>query len=452
MTFLFSADDLMAALGGTMTTAFHANGVSIDTRTLQPGDLFVALQTESGDGHAHVAAALAKGAAGAMVHRQHDMPDDANLVVVGDTLAGLTALGAFARQRFTGAVVAVTGSVGKTTTKEMLRTVLAASGPTHASVASYNNHWGVPLSLARMPPDADYFVVEIGMNHPGEIAPLAELAAPDVAVITGVKPAHIGNMGSLEAIADEKASIALGVLQGGTLVVPAGAALHDRLVAHAHALQVAAFGGDDTQILHEDADGTEVSARVGGQTQRFRIGAPGRHMVDNALAALTAAHALGADVAAGAAALAAFQPVGGRGARRAIMDGAALLLDESYNASGASVRAALAVLKLIPATRRVAVLGDMLELGDYSRVEHEALAAPVRQAADVTYSCGPWMRYMFDALPEAQRGAHAEDSAALAGIVAANVREGDVLLVKGSLGSRMHRVVDALTELRGAGA
>ena len=442
----------MAALGGTMTAPFHASGVSIDTRTLQPGDLFVALQTGNGDGHAHVAAALAKGAAGALVHRQHDMPDDASLVVVGDTLAGLTALGAFARQRFTGAVVAVTGSVGKTTTKEMLRTVLAASGPTHASVASYNNHWGVPLSLARMPPDADYAVLEIGMNHPGEIAPLAELAAPDVAVITGVEPAHIGNMGSLEAIADEKASIAQGVLQGGTLVVPADAALRDRLVAHAHALQVAEFGGGETQILHEDADGTEVSARIGGATQRFRIGAPGRHMVDNALAALTAAHALGADVAAGARALAAFQPVGGRGARRPILDGAALLLDESYNASGASVRAALSVLRLIPATRRVAVLGDMLELGEYSRAEHEALAPPVLQAADVTYSCGPWMRYLFDALPEAQRGAHAEDSAALAGIVAADVREGDVLLVKGSLGSRMHRVVDALTALRGATA
>ena len=449
---LFSSDDLMAALGGTMTAPFHASGVSIDTRTLQPGDLFVALQTETGDGHAHVAAALAKGAAGAMVHRQHDMPDDANLVVVGDTLAGLTALGAFARQRFTGAVVAVTGSVGKTTTKEMLRTVLSASGATHASVASYNNHWGVPLSLARMPPDADYAVLEIGMNHPGEIAPLAELAAPDVAVITGVEPAHIGNMGSLEAIADEKASIAQGVLQGGTLVVPADAALRDRLVAHAHALRVAEFGGDDAQVLHEDANGTEVSARIGGAALRFRIGPPGRRMVGNALAALTAAHALGAHVAAGARALAAFQPVGGRGARRAILAGRALLLDESYNASGASVRAALSVLKLIPATRRVAVLGDMLELGDYSRVEHEALAAPVLQAADVTYSCGPWMRYLFDALPEAQRGAHAEDSAALAGIVAADVREGDVLLVKGSLGSRMHYVVDALTALRGAAA
>ncbi len=210
MSALFTADELAHATGGAMTRPFHATGVSIDTRTIEPGDLFVALHTNTGDGHAHVAEALRRGAAGALVHRQEGAPDDAPLLVVRDTLAALTSLGAHARERFEGAVVAVTGSVGKTTTKEMLRTMLAACGPTHAAHASYNNHWGVPLTLARMPADAAYAVIEIGMNNPGEVAPLAKLAAPDVAVITAVEAAHIGHLGSLDAIADEKAAIMQG--------------------------------------------------------------------------------------------------------------------------------------------------------------------------------------------------------------------------------------------------
>ncbi len=437
---LFTADDLMHASAGTMTVPFHADGVSIDTRTLQPGDLFVALQTDSGDGHAHVADAMAKGAAGAMVHRPHDLPEDANLLVVGDTLAGLTTLGGFGRTRFTGAVVAVTGSVGKTTTKEMLRLVLAASGRTQASVASYNNHWGVPLTLARLPPDDDYAVVEIGMNHPGEIAPLAVLAGPDVAVVTAIEATHIGHLGSLEAIADEKASVAKGVLQGGRVVLPADTPWAQRLAAGACGRRVVWFGAADTgQVSEEDTGSTFVFDGL-----PVRVGAPGRHMVMNACAALTAARELGVDLRAGAAALATFRPSDGRGARRAIMGGRAALLDESYNASGASVRAALAVLKLIPAQRRVAVLGDMLELGEFSRAEHESLAGAVAGSADALYTCGPWMKFLYDATEESRRGAHAADSTALARIVREDVRAGDAVLVKGSLGSRMRVVVDAL--------
>jgi UDP-N-acetylmuramoyl-tripeptide--D-alanyl-D-alanine ligase len=446
---LFSADGLMHALGGTMTRPFHANGVSIDSRTLQAGDLFVALKTETGDGHMHVAAALQKGAAGALVHAVHGLPDDAPLIVVGDTLAGLTALGAYARDRFTGAVAAVTGSVGKTTTKEMLRAILSASGETHAAVASYNNHWGVPLTLARVPPDADYAVIEIGMNHPGEIAPLARLAAPDVAVITAVESAHIGHMGSLEAIAREKASIAQGVLQGGSIVLPADSPLYPVLREQAWELRVLGFGAGAIQSLEADASGSTVSARIGEHTAHFRLNVPGRHMVMNALAALTAAQALGADLQAGCAALGNFQAVGGRGVQRPILAGGALLLDESYNASGASVRAALAVLKLLPARRRIAVLGDMLELGDFSRDEHVALAGAVEDSADLLFACGPWMKALFDAVPNARRGAYAETSAALAPIVADAAREGDALLVKGSLGSRMRVIVQAL-ELAGS--
>ena len=444
MTALFSSDDLSHALGGTMTRPFRATGVSIDTRTLQPGDLFVALQTDHGDGHAHVAHALAHGAAGAMVHRSHDLPDDAPLIVVSDTLAGLTALGAYARERYTGCVIAVTGSVGKTTTKEMLRAILSASGRTHAAASSYNNHWGVPLTLARMPPDGDDTVIEIGMNHPGEIAPLAVLAGPDVAVITNVEAAHIGHMGSLEAIADEKASIARGVLQGGAVVLPEDSPLLARLTERVGALRSAGFGSANLIATGEDAQGTDVTARIGDRVLQFRVGAPGRHMAMNAVAALTAAHAAGADIEAGAARLADFTPLRGRGSRDAILGGAATLIDESYNAASASVRAALSVLALTPARRRVAILGDMLELGDHSRSEHASLAAAVNDSVDIVHTCGPWMKFLHDAVPAFRRGLHAPDSAALARAVPAMVEEGDAILVKGSLGSRMRLVVDAL--------
>ncbi len=423
-----------------MTVPFHADGVSIDTRTLQPGDLFVALQTENGDGHLHVSDALAKGAAGAMVHRPHDLPEDAKLLVVGDTLAGLTTLGAFGRERFTGSVVAITGSVGKTTTKEMLRLMLATSGRTQASVASYNNHWGVPLTLARLPADDDYAVIEIGMNHPGEVAPLSLLAGPDLAIVTSVEAAHIGHMGSLEAIADEKASVAQGVLQGGCVVLPGDSPWAHRLAAGASGRRVVWFSAADISMLAEDDEGSSFVF----DGVKIRLGAAGRHMVMNACAALTASREIGADVKLGAAALEAFRPVGGRGARRGIMGGQATLLDESYNASGASIRAALGVLKLIPAERRVAVLGDMLELGEFARKEHENLAGPVADSVDALYTCGSSMKFLYDATDESRRGAHAADSAALARIVSSDLRPGDAVLVKGSLGSRMRLVVDAI--------
>jgi UDP-N-acetylmuramoyl-tripeptide--D-alanyl-D-alanine ligase len=448
---LFSATELSAALGGTMTRPFAASGVSIDTRTLRPGDLFVALHTETGDGHDHVAAALAQGAAGALVHRRLDLPEGAPLAIIGDTLAGLTALGGFARARFTGHVAAITGSVGKTTTKEMLRLVLAASGRTHAAVASYNNHWGVPLTLARMPPDDDFAIIEIGMNHPGEIAPLATLAAPDVALVTNVEPAHIGHMGSLEAIADEKASIAQGVRQGGTLVLPADSPMLTRLRRVAGATRTVTFGQANLLRVDEDAEGSDIIAEIDGVRLAFRVGAPGRHMAMNAIAALSVAAALHADLAAGAAALAGFTPIGGRGTRRPILNGRATLLDESYNASAASIRAALAVLKLTPATRRVAVLGDMLELGDFSEQEHRQLADTLRRSADILYCCGPWMKFLYHDLPPSHRGAHAACAEALAPIVKTELRDGDAVLVKGSLGSNMRLIVAALIAAEGCG-
>jgi len=449
---LWTADELVAATDGVLRAPFGASGVSIDTRTLAPGDLFVALVGERGDGHAYIADALAKGAAGALVHRlPNDLPADAPLLAVPDTLAALQALAAFARARFTGRLAAITGSVGKTTTKEMLRAILAAQGTVHAAEASHNNHWGVPLTLARMPPDAKAAIIEIGMNHAGEIAPLARLARPHVAVITAIETAHIGHLGSIEAIADEKAAIFEGLERGGIAVLPSDTPLLPRLVEAAGYARVMRFGmvGRARLIaLDADSDGTDVSAWIGGWSNHFRIGAPGRHMLMNALAALAAVEALGFDARRGTKALADFSPLAGRGARRriAVPGGEALLLDESYNASPASVRAALEVLKLQPARRRVAVLGDMLELGDATPGEHAALAGDVAHNADLLLACGPGMRHLFDAVPSRWCGAHAPDSAALAPKVAAAIRPGDAVLVKGSLGSRMRLVVQAIEQ------
>jgi UDP-N-acetylmuramoyl-tripeptide--D-alanyl-D-alanine ligase len=385
-----------------------------------------------------------------MVHR--NVPAVGRLLLVDDTLAGLHRLGGYARERFTGRLVAVTGSVGKTTTKEMLRTILTAFGGTHAAVASYNNQWGLPLTLARMPPDATFCVAEIGMNHAGEIAPLARLARPHVAVITAVENAHVGYLGSIEAIADEKAEILRALEPSGVAVLPADTKLLPRLRAAAGEAQVVTFGASpnsDVRLveLGMDADGSNVAAQVGSQRISFRLNAPGHHMAMNALAAIAAAHHLSnASPHQITRALEAFAPVVGRGARRQITlpGGPALLLDESYNGNPASMRAALAVLRLQPAKRRIAVLGDMLELGDRGRAEHRGLAADVAAAADRLFTCGPLMHDLYSAVPEAIRGAHAPDSATLAAIVARSIAAGDAILIKGSLGSRMKLVVNAL--------
>jgi len=373
---------------------------------------------------------------------------------VDDTLAALHRLGGYARARFSGRLAAVTGSVGKTTTKEMLRTILGAFGRTHAAVASYNNHWGLPLTLARMPPDAEYCVVEIGMNHPGEIAPLARLARPHVAVITSIEKAHIGFLGSIEAIADEKATICQGLQPDGVAVLPADTPLLPRLRAAASAARIVTFGAEPTAdvrlvALTADADGSDVVADVADERIAFRLNAPGRHMAMNALAALAVArHLTGSSGNRIAQALQSFAPIVGRGARRqiAVPGGTALLLDESYNGNPASIRAALAVLRLQPARRRIAVLGDMLELGEVGPAEHRALAADVAAAADHLFACGPLMGELFAATPQPMRGAHTPDSASLAPIVASALAPGDAVLVKGSLGSRMKFVVNALEQ------
>ncbi len=453
MTPLWTASELLEATGGSFDTPFDANGVSIDTRTIASGDLFIALAGESGDGHDHAAEAAARGAAGAMVHR--DVNNLTPRLLVDDTLAGLTRLGAFARARFMGQLVAVTGSVGKTTTKEMLRLALSVFGETHVATASYNNHWGVPLTLARTPREARFCVAEIGMNHVGEILPLADLACPHAAVITTIEAAHIGHLGNLEAIADEKASILQGLDPAGAAVLPMDSAWYPRLRERVGAHATVTFGAaKDADVrladISQGADGSALLIDIRGREFRMRLNAPGRHMAMNALAALAAVVALGLDPALAIRALEGFAPLPGRGAHRRLMlpAGPALLLDESYNANGASMRAALDVLSLQPATRRVAILGDMLELGASGLAEHAALAVDVVRAADLVFTCGPLMRHLFDAIPAAIQGGHAADAAALAPLVMAQVAAGDAILVKGSLGSRMKTIVAALDAAR----
>ncbi|WP_376089617.1 UDP-N-acetylmuramoyl-tripeptide--D-alanyl-D-alanine ligase [Roseomonas sp. CCTCC AB2023176] len=454
---LWDSDALRAATGGTVPDGVAVTGISIDTRSLRPGDLFVALR-DARDGHDFVLAAFAAGAACALVDR--NVAGGPTLRVT-DTLQGLTDLGAAGRARAGARVVAVTGSVGKTSTKEMLAAGLTACGPTHASVASFNNHWGVPVTLARMPADAAFAVIEIGMNTRGEIAPLSRLAHPDVVMITTIAPAHLGRLGSMEAIAEEKADILAGLAPDGTAVFPADNEWSPLLRRRAEAAgaRLLTFG----ESVDADARLTEWTG--GADTQSFRalifgadlhvtLPVPGRHMGLNALAAIVAAGALGADPARFAAGLAAFSALAGRGARVVLPlpGGEALLLDESYNANTASIRAALAVLAAQPARRRIAVLGDMLELGEDAPVMHAGLAPDAAAAADLIFSCGPEMRRLHDALPPNKRGTHAPDSAALAPIVAEALQPGDVILVKGSLGSRMSAVVRALQTVQGAAA
>jgi UDP-N-acetylmuramoyl-tripeptide--D-alanyl-D-alanine ligase len=457
VTPLWTAAEAAAATGGLPSGAWTASGVSIDSRTVAPGDLFVALQGPNHDAHAFVAAALERGAVAAMVGRRpDDVAADAPLLLVDDTLAGLEALGRAGRARTAARVVAVTGSVGKTGTKEALRHVLAAQAPTHASAASHNNHWGVPLTLARLPRDAAYAVLELGMNHAAEIAHLTRLAKPHVALITAVEPAHLEFFGSLKAIADAKGEIFEGLEPGGTAVLnrdnPMFARLRERALA-CGAARVLGFGSDPAADVRAvdavlDADGSEIVARLDGREVRYHVGIAGRHWVLNSLAVLAAVAALGADPQAAARSLADLRPPTGRGARHeiAVGDGCATLIDESYNANPASVRAALDVLGRLPG-RRVLVLGDMLELGPAGPALHAGLAAAVAAAGVARlHSCGPLMGHLHEAVPSTIRGAHAADSAALLPLVVAGLRPGDVVLVKGSLGSRMGPIAAALRD------
>ena len=453
MTALWTSTELRAATSGALAAECAVKGVSIDSRSIAPGDIFIALRDQR-DGHDFVADALARGAMAAMVdHAPQGAVDTAKLLMVGDTLAGLTALGAAGRARAMARVVGVTGSVGKTTTKEMLRVALGAFGATHASAASHNNHWGVPLTLARLPRDAAFAVIEMGMNNRGEIAPLSRLAQPQIGIITSIGTAHIGLLGSQAAIAAEKGDIIAGIAPGGTAILPADSSFAAELVARARdaGLTVLTHGeaaGVDARLLSYQAspEGGMAEIALAGQHIALRLTTPGRHVALNACAVLAAVQALGLSPEKGAEALASFTAGAGRGALRRIRvaGGEALLIDDSYNASVASVRAGLAVLAAQPAKRRIFAFGDMLELGAEGPAQHAVLAPDAAQNSDLVFCCGPLSKYLFDALPAHQRGGHFPDSAALAPALRAALQPGDAVLVKGSLGSRMSLVIAAL--------
>ena len=475
MAALWTSGDAVAATGGRVTRPFEATGLSIDTRTLQPGDLFVALK-DVRDGHNFVAEALRKGAAGALVSRLPEgCTEDDPLLIVPDVLEGLTALGRAGRARTAARVVAVTGSVGKTSTKEMLRAVLAGQGRVHAAEASFNNHWGVPITLARMPADADYAVIEIGMNHPGEIAPLAALARPHVAMITTVAAAHLEAFENVEGIAREKAEIFGGLEADGIAVVPSGLDVTPilRAAAEKAGATVLTFGtlaGDEYRATDMTLaqDRTVVRATRKGEPILFKVQTAGRHFAMNALGVLAVADALGVDPAVAACDLGQWAPPAGRGARERIYldivdDGLSFdLIDDAFNANPASMAAALDVLAAaeprngigrILEGRRVAVLGEMLELGPDEGALHAAIADHPAMAAIHTVHCvGPRMRALWEALPARKRGdwrATAKDMAEAAHHIA---DAGDVVLVKGSKGSKVSMVVDALKKLGQPGA
>ena len=451
---------LDARVGGQLPA--NVSGISIDTRTLEKGDLFFAIKGENNDGHDYVGAAFERGAAACVVDEAHAdaLIGKGACFVVRDTLAALERLGRAARERSHAHVIAVTGSVGKTSTKEALRTVLSTAGATHASTASYNNHWGVPLTLARMPADTRYGVFEIGMNHAGEITPLVAMVRPHIAIITKIAPVHLEYFESIDGIADAKAEIFSGSVENGVAILNRDDAQFERLRDHARQSRVdgiLSFGEHpeaDARLTGLDLseDSSRVHARILDRDVTYELGVPGRHFALNSLAVLLAAHSAEVDLDRASSALAYIEAPAGRGRRETLQtdEGAITLIDESYNANPASMQAALDVLgaaRIIGEGRRIAVLGDMLELGSQSIALHSGLAEHIeRNSVDVVFAAGSDMRHLFDALPERIRGAWAPRASELHARVVEAVHGGDIVMVKGSNGSRMGPLVAALRD------
>jgi UDP-N-acetylmuramoyl-tripeptide--D-alanyl-D-alanine ligase len=462
---LWTAAAIERATGGIASHDFQASGVEMDSRDVKPGDVFIALKGEAMDGHRFIEAAFAKGAVAAIVDRPVDYPH----VLVEDTTKALHDLAHAARDRAVDAVrIGITGSVGKTGVKEAIFACLdrASRGAAHRSVRSYNNHVGVPLSLARMPARSKFGVFEMGMNHQGEIAPLSAHAKPHVALITTIAPAHIENLGSLEAIADEKSQIFTGLVPGGVAIIPADSEWAERMIGHAKALgaHVVTFGraaNADVRLLDAipaAGGGSLVTADLGDRRICYTIAEPGEHWIVNSLGVMAAVRAAGGDLASAGLALAEMGGLKGRGARHTLTvpGGTALLIDESYNANPASMRATLKALAATPAMRRLAVLGSMKELGDFADAFHRQLAEPIAEAG-VTHAIlvGSEMRALADELgkqAEALLGkgvtfAHCEGPAeAITALGQYGLAHGDAVLVKGSNSVGLGKLVSHYTD------
>jgi UDP-N-acetylmuramoyl-tripeptide--D-alanyl-D-alanine ligase len=451
---LWTSAEIAAATGGTASAEFDAGAVAFDSREVGPGALFVALSGETTDGHNFLDQAFASGAAGAIVSSATPHPH----ILVGDTMVALENLARAGRKRMAGVVIGVTGSVGKTGTKEALFECLdrMAPGFAHRSVKSYNNHTGVPLSLARMPRDAKFGVFEMGMNHAGELLALTHMVRPHIALVTTIAPAHTEFFASEAAIADAKGEIFQGLEPGGTAIVPFDSPHRDRLIAAAegHAARIVTFGlgeGADVralEIVPGQAGGTYVTAQIGpDRTLGFTLSQPGDHWVANAMAVLAAVNAAGGDLEQAGLALAEMGGLAGRGARfkTSVSGGEALVIDESYNANPASMRATLAVLAATPAVRRLAVLGEMRELGDQSADFHAGLAGPIRDAnVEALLLVGEGMAPLARALEGQVDLVHVPDAATARERIETMLRPGDVVLIKGSNGVGLSRVVAAL--------
>ena len=453
MTPVLTFEELLAATGGTAAGHFDVHGVAFGSRDIGAGDLFFALKGAETDGHLFVEKAFANGAAGAIVSQPVPFPH----ILVSDTMQALEALGHASRARTKAKIIGVTGSAGKTGTKEAIYAALDrySRGRAHRSVKSYNNHVGVPLSLARMPADCDFGVFEMGMNHAGEMRALSKIVRPEVAIITTIAPAHIENLGSMEAIADAKGEIFQGLEPDGTAIIPFDTPYRDQLRAHAeaHARHVITFGlNDGADVWARDVlagdHGTVLTASLPGAELTFTLSQPGAHWVSNALAVLAAVQALGGDLAAAGLALGDMAGIAGRGARHRIQVGGgdALLIDESYNANSASMAATLAVLGREAATRRIAVLGEMRELGADSEALHAGLAEPVLAAqVDIALLVGPGMAPLASQLQGKTHVLHLPDAQSALEALTSLLQAGDAILIKGSNAVGLGRLVADLT-------
>ena len=456
---LWTSTDAPAATGGRAAGTWTTNGISIDTRSLERGDLFVALSGPNFDGHDFVGGAFDNGAAAALVSETGaDSLDGMPGLIVADTLEALRSLAVAGRARTGAKIAAITGSVGKTGTKEALAHVLASQGSTSFSKSSLNNHWGVPLSLARMPKDTDFGIFEIGMNHPGEITPLVSLARPHVAVVTAIASAHMAFFKSLEDIAHAKAEIFSG-LDGGIAIINRDTEHFDLLATTALATgadRIISFGRSteaDMRLIEclSDTTSNSVEASWHGKTLNFRVGQPGVHWAYNSLAVLTTVDALGGDMDTAASALAALPGLPGRGAVHVIPwgNGSIRLIDDSYNANPESMNAALKTLGHMPKDggRRVVILGDMLELGDISKAAHEALEAEIiRNDIDIAFLAGQEMTALADRLSSTALAGIADTADELLPIVMSGLQAGDIVTVKASNGIGLSRIIKKLTE------
>ncbi|MDI2112503.1 UDP-N-acetylmuramoyl-tripeptide--D-alanyl-D-alanine ligase [Commensalibacter nepenthis] len=455
MSVLWTETDLIQATGGTFpcSTTIKGRGISIDTRSIETGDIFIAIIGENSDGHQYVQKALDAGAACAIISQPiAELAENAPILYVKDTLQALTDMGRYARNRFTGKVIAITGSVGKTTTKEMIKTTLSTFGTVHAAAGSHNNHLGVPLTLARLPKHTDFCVCEIGMNHIGEIAPLAELVSPHIAIITEVASSHLGYMQNLENIAKEKSQIITALLPKAIALVPETIyglkTFQD--TATKHQVQLQTVGTSEAAFIQISnvnlaAQQSTFDVIIEKYLYQFTLLSPGVHLVRNAGLVIGAIHALELDVQRAIPALTLFQTGNGRGKILPLQSVHGVVLDESYNASTLSIRTALQTLSLLAPARKIVILGDIMELGDYSEQEHLSLLPHITANADLVFCCGSMMHIVFEQLPRSLQGTWCATAQELIPLILSILQENDTVLVKGSNSMRMNLIVTTLT-------